>query len=266
MAVLIAPRAAGRRRRRLRAPATSASRSTSARPGRSTRSPTCPGVEVGHATLVEGDARAHRRHRRAAARQGRRGTRPVLRGHLLAERQRRDDGHRVGRGVGDARGPGPHHQHELGGRGARRGDRLRRAPLAARSAEPWSLPVVAETWDGRLNDIDGMHVKAEHAVAGHRRARPAGPVAEGNVGGGTGMVCLRVQGRHRHRLARARGGRRRLHGRRARAGQLRPAPPAAHRRTARGPGDARQPRSTRRRRRARSSSWSRPTPRCCRTS
>ncbi|MEX2123746.1 MAG: P1 family peptidase [Woeseia sp.] len=52
----------------------------------------------------------------------------------------------------------------------------------------WSLPVVAETWDGHLNDINGFHVKAEHAHAAIRSAS-GGPVAEGNVGGGTGMIC-----------------------------------------------------------------------------
>lgn len=50
------------------------------------------------------------------------------------------------------------------------------------------LPVVAETWDGYLNDINGFHVRAPHASAAIDAAR-AGPVEEGNVGGGTGMVC-----------------------------------------------------------------------------
>ncbi len=52
----------------------------------------------------------------------------------------------------------------------------------------WSLPVVAETWDGHLNDINGFHVKAVHAHDA-LRAASGGPVAEGNVGGGTGMIC-----------------------------------------------------------------------------
>jgi D-aminopeptidase len=52
----------------------------------------------------------------------------------------------------------------------------------------WSLPVVAETWDGHLNDINGFHVKAQHVDAALAGAS-GGPVAEGNVGGGTGMVC-----------------------------------------------------------------------------
>jgi L-aminopeptidase/D-esterase-like protein len=57
-----------------------------------------------------------------------------------------------------------------------------------RTAQEWSLPVVAETWDGFLNDINGFHVKPEHVFAALDGAQP-GRVAEGNVGGGTGMVC-----------------------------------------------------------------------------
>jgi D-aminopeptidase len=52
----------------------------------------------------------------------------------------------------------------------------------------WSLPVVAETWDGELNDINGFHVRPEHAARALAEAK-GGPVAEGNVGGGTGMIC-----------------------------------------------------------------------------
>ena len=59
--------------------------------------------------------------------------------------------------------------------------------------QPWSLPVVAETWDGYLNDINGFHVKQEDVFAALNEARP-GPVAEGNTGGGTGMVCYGFKG------------------------------------------------------------------------
>jgi D-aminopeptidase len=58
---------------------------------------------------------------------------------------------------------------------------------------PWSLPVVAETYDGWLNDINGFHVKAEDAFHALDSAAN-GPVAEGNVGGGTGMVCNEFKG------------------------------------------------------------------------
>jgi len=57
----------------------------------------------------------------------------------------------------------------------------------------WSLPVVAETWDGYLNDINGFHVKPEHALHALDSAL-GGPVEEGNVGGGTGMICNEFKG------------------------------------------------------------------------
>ena len=57
----------------------------------------------------------------------------------------------------------------------------------------WSLPVVAETWDGLLNDINGFHVTAEHTFAALDGAR-SGPVEQGAVGGGTGMRCHGFKG------------------------------------------------------------------------
>ena len=54
--------------------------------------------------------------------------------------------------------------------------------------QPWALPVVAETYDGSLNDINGFHVKPEHVFAALDGAS-SGAVPEGNVGGGTGMRC-----------------------------------------------------------------------------
>ena len=59
--------------------------------------------------------------------------------------------------------------------------------------QDWSLPVVAETWDGWLNDINGFHVKPEH-VFGALDGAQAGAVTEGAVGGGTGMVCYGFKG------------------------------------------------------------------------
>src|SRR5574338_859653 len=55
--------------------------------------------------------------------------------------------------------------------------------------QPWGLPVVAETYDGELNDINGFHVKPTPVFTALDGAS-GGPVAEGNVGGGTGMRCL----------------------------------------------------------------------------
>jgi D-aminopeptidase len=57
----------------------------------------------------------------------------------------------------------------------------------------WSLPVVAETWDGWLNDINGFHVKPEDAFHALETSH-GGPVEEGSVGGGTGMVCNQFKG------------------------------------------------------------------------
>ena len=57
----------------------------------------------------------------------------------------------------------------------------------------WSLPVVAETWDGDLNDVNGFHVKPEHVFHALDTAK-GGPVEEGSVGGGTGMICNEFKG------------------------------------------------------------------------
>ena len=57
----------------------------------------------------------------------------------------------------------------------------------------WSLPVVAETWDGWLNDINGFHIKPEH-VAQALDSAHGGPIEEGSVGGGTGMICYEFKG------------------------------------------------------------------------
>lgn len=56
------------------------------------------------------------------------------------------------------------------------------------SGYTWSLPLVAETWDGHLNDINGFHVQPRHAETA-LEAAISGVVPEGNVGGGTGMIC-----------------------------------------------------------------------------
>jgi D-aminopeptidase len=70
-----------------------------------------------------------------------------------------------------------------------------RDAIAAASADEdaWSLPVVGETFDGFLNDIRGQHITAEHAHEALEQAH-AGEVEEGNVGGGTGMVCHELKG------------------------------------------------------------------------
>ncbi|MHB1654342.1 MAG: DmpA family aminopeptidase [Desulfitobacteriaceae bacterium] len=57
----------------------------------------------------------------------------------------------------------------------------------------WAMPVVAETYDGMLNDINGQHVKKEHVLSAIESAR-SGFIGEGNVGGGTGMICYEFKG------------------------------------------------------------------------
>ena len=74
--------------------------------------------------------------------------------------------------------------------------------------QPWSLPVVAETYDGSLNDINGFHVKAEHVFDAIAAAK-GGAVPEGNVGGGTGMICYEFKcgtGTASRKLAQPQGG------------------------------------------------------------
>jgi D-aminopeptidase len=74
-------------------------------------------------------------------------------------------------------------------------DALVKDEMEARSGEEdyWSLPVAAETYDGTLNDINGQHVTAEH-VREALTSASSGPVEEGSVGGGTGMICHEFKG------------------------------------------------------------------------
>jgi D-aminopeptidase len=65
---------------------------------------------------------------------------------------------------------------------------IRRYREAFEAHHLWAMPVVAETYDGTLNDINGRHVREEHVVAALDGA-VSGPVPEGNVGGGTGMIA-----------------------------------------------------------------------------
>ena len=72
-------------------------------------------------------------------------------------------------------------------------DAILKWQVARPGLQPWGLPVVAETYDGTLNDINGFHVKDEHVLSALDNAT-TGPVAEGNVGGGTGMICHQFKG------------------------------------------------------------------------
>ena len=72
-------------------------------------------------------------------------------------------------------------------------DAILRWQMSRPGLQPWGLPMVAETFDGRLNDLNGFHVTSEHAIAALDGAR-AGVVTEGSVGGGTGMACHGFKG------------------------------------------------------------------------
>ncbi|MCP2336383.1 DmpA family aminopeptidase [Actinomadura rupiterrae] len=168
-------------------------------PGPSNAITDVPGVEVGYTTLLSGDGPL------------RVGEGPVRTGvTALLPRGRAGDGHPCTAGLyslnGNGEMTGAHwiaesgtlavpvlitNTHAVGP--CHRGviDRAVRE-RGGRPAE-WMLPVVAETWDGYLNDIDGPHVTSAHAVAAIDAAR-GGPVAEGSVGGGTGMNCYGFKG------------------------------------------------------------------------
>ena len=202
------------------------------------------------------------------------GARAAVRRLPHAQRQRRADRARVGARVRPADDADRAHQHAQRRRRARRAGRPLGGASAARTTGStgrcrWS----ARRGTGMLNDINGHHVRPEHvdeALAQGERRR-----GRGGRGRRRHRDDLpRLQGRDRHRLARDRRGARRLHGRRARAGQPRLA------RAADGGGRPGRPRDrhttscptptrtcpTPRRAPARSSSWWRPTRRCCRTS
>lgn len=73
-------------------------------------------------------------------------------------------------------------------------DAILRWQVGKPGLQPWGLPVVAETYDGGLNDINGFHVRPEHVIAALDGARGGVVPQEGAVGGGTGMVCHGFKG------------------------------------------------------------------------
>jgi L-aminopeptidase/D-esterase-like protein len=167
------------------------------RPGRWNAITDVPGVEVGHTTLVEGDG-------------VRTGVTVVLpRGRADAAKDPCLGGYFSLNGNGEMTGihwveesgmlEGPVAITNTNSVGVVRDAIIRYAyrrwppPSNDWGWTVWSLPIVAETWDGDLNDIYGMHVTAVHLAAAIDGAGP-GPVAEGNVGGGTGMICHEFKG------------------------------------------------------------------------
>ena len=222
------------------------------------------GVEVGHTTLISGGRQTGNRRRPSctgvtadADPHGKAGNDASLRRMVHTEWQRRNDWHYVGRRFRISEWPCHDHQHPQ--RGCVRNANSWKVKHGTPDMEGywWSLPVVAETWDGYLNDIDGFHVKPEDAFHALDTAH-SGPVEEGNVGGGTGADLQRIQGGNRNQFARSRFKGRRLHHRSTRAVQLRIARTAPHCRRQCRPRDSRTYRLERGR--GSLSSFSPPTP------
>ncbi len=160
-------------------------------PGRNNAITDVPGVQVGYATLIEGDrvrtgvTAIHPRGRAGAAD-------PVTAGlHALNGNGEMTGISWIGES-GTFSGPvAITNTHAVGiAHAGIVSWTLAEHPELARG---WLLPVAAETWDGYLNDINGRHV-TEAAVVAALRSAAAGPIDEGSVGGGTGMICYQFKG------------------------------------------------------------------------
>jgi D-aminopeptidase len=155
-----------------------------------------PGVEVGHSTIVSGQGRLVvgkgpvRTGVTAVWPRGKAGTAPVF----AATHALNGNGEMTGTHWVNESGLlyGPMLLTNTSSVGTVRDALIAWALKRGRSFE-LSLPVVAETYDGILNDIDGFHVKREHVFRALDGTSP-GPVAEGSVGGGTGMICHGFKG------------------------------------------------------------------------
>jgi len=154
------------------------------------------GVTVGHTTLIEDlpDGRAVRTGVTAVLPRGRDSLmRPVFAGWFALNGNGEMTGTTWVEESGQLEGPVMlTNTHSVGVvRDATIAWRIRTAGPDA-TGYYWSLPVVAETWDGHLNDINGFHVTAADVGAALDGAA-SGPVAEGSVGGGTGMICYELK-------------------------------------------------------------------------
>jgi L-aminopeptidase/D-esterase-like protein len=166
-------------------------------PGRLNAITDVPGVEVGHVTLVQGEGVRTGVTAVLPRGKGEAGLRPCFAGAFSLN----GNGEMTGLPWLEESGflEGPVLTTNTNSVGVVRDAVIEYA--AARFKRPgedladavWSLPVVAETWDGYLSDIYGMHVRKEHAFRAIDGAS-AGPVAEGAVGGGTGMICFEFKG------------------------------------------------------------------------
>ena len=155
-----------------------------------------PGVEVGYKTLISGEGRLVvgkgpvRTGVTAILPRGKAEHEECVRRLLRRQRQWRHDRHALDRRERRAGNAHPDYQHRQRRRGTRCRRRLDRQEEA--SGEFW-YPVTAETADWPLNDIKGQHVTAQDAWDA-LNAATGGPLLEGNVGGGTGMVCNGFKG------------------------------------------------------------------------
>ncbi|WP_447742535.1 DmpA family aminopeptidase [Variovorax boronicumulans] len=159
-----------------------------------------PGVEIGQTTLIHGDGSPHvgapavRTGVTIVLPRGRSGVlQPVKAGvHALNGNGEMTGTHWIEE-AGIFRGPiGVTNTHSVGVVHHALVRWLSRVD-GDRGAYPWLMPVVAETCDAVLNDMDGLHVEESHVFEAIAAAAP-GAVAEGNVGGGTGMVCYGFKG------------------------------------------------------------------------
>jgi len=162
-----------------------------------------PGVEVGYCTLIEGEGAAGSMVGEGPVRTGVTALFPRGRGTALG---------RVRAGLssfnGDGEMTGAHwiregghfagpvlitNTHSVGMAHHAAVKWLTRQPDYKAEIDLWMLPVVAETCDAALNDMNGLHV-GEADVIGALESAQSGPIAEGNVGGGTGMICYEFKG------------------------------------------------------------------------
>ncbi len=153
------------------------------------------GVEVGHTTLISGEgAAAVRTGVTAVLPRGKNSNDPVFGGWFTENGNGEMTGTTWVEDSGFLEGPVMiTNTHSVGVvRDAVIAWRIKHAG-PDKDGYSWSLPVVAETWDGYLNDVNGFHIKPEDAFHALDSARD-GAVEEGNVGGGTGMICNEFKG------------------------------------------------------------------------
>ena len=165
------------------------------RPGRWNAISDVPGVEVGHATLIEGESVRTGVTAILPRGRGEEAKRPCFGGYDSLNGNGEMTGAHWVEESGMVEGPIVITNTNAVGvvRDAVIQYAARRWPPKGDDWTVWSLPIVAETWDGGLNDIYHQRVRAEDLFGAIDAARP-GPVPEGNVGGGTGMVCYEFKG------------------------------------------------------------------------